>query len=145
MNVLTSDPLLEFITSNHAFWARQPASTLAAYLAWHRNRGLLATSLVGEDVVGICTIRIFAHLEDFLIPWIFYPFGQFLMVDLLVAASPLAMADCFDQLASNWGPRPIVIWERGDRTVETAKAPRIYRWDQFMKLSRRLTYGAIGD
>ena len=42
-----------------------------------------------------------------------------------------------------WGKRDLVLWERGDRTEKSVKAPRMYRWDQYMRLTGRMTYGAV--
>jgi hypothetical protein len=138
-----TDSLTEFIAQNHKAWGREPAETLAAYLCWHDARGLLATSLVGEDVFAVCTVRFFPRLEDWLVPWVFDPDGAFCMIDLMVAVSPLAMADCFQKLVGRWGSRPVILWERGPRTLTGGRPPRIYRWDQFLTLARRITYGTL--
>lgn len=112
-------------------------------MQWHARRELLAASLVGEDVFAVCTIRLFRRLEGWLTPWKFEPDGAFCLIDLMVAASPLAMAECFEKLFGRWGPRLIVMWERGDRTEKTTKPPHMYRWDQFLTLARRITYGTL--
>ena len=145
MNTLLQDPLIDFVQEYHKHWANKSQSELATYLRWHQARDLLATSFVGDEPFALCAVRFFGRLEDWLIPWVFEPDGAFGMVDLLVSVSPLSEADCFQQLVKRWGARPVMIWERGDRTIESTKAPRMFRWDQFVKLTRRMTYGAIGD
>lgn len=143
MNTLASDPLCEFISGNHVFWATRSPQVLAAYLAWFQNRDLLAVSLVGEEVFAVCAVRFFSRIEDFLTPWVFEPDGDFCMIELMVAASPLAMGECFERLVNRWGARELVLWERGDRTEKSTKAPRMFTWKQFLKLSRRITYGVV--
>lgn len=143
MNALGTDRLVEFVMTNDKVWAREPPEKLEGYLQWHASRGLLAISMVGEEVFAVCTIRLFNQLEDWLNPWVFDPCGAFCMIDLMVAASPLAMAECFQVLTARWKARPIVLWERRERTDQTNGPPRMFRWDQFMTLARRITYGTI--
>lgn len=143
MNAIGSDRLVEFIVTNDKVWAKEPSEKLCGYLQWHNERGLLAVSLMGDEVYGLCTVRFFSRLDDWLMPWAFDPLGAFCMVDLLVAVSPLAIAECFQQLVRRWNPRPIVLWERRERTDKTDGPPRMYRWDQYLVLLRRLTYGTI--
>lgn len=145
MKTLESDPVIEFVRDNHEFWATRTSETLAAYIEWFRARDLLATSFCGENLFAVCAVRFFARLEDWLEHQAFDPEGAFAMVELLVSASPLAQADCFEQLFDRWGKRPIVIWERGDRTEKSIGAPRMYRWKDFIKLTRRMTYGNISE
>ena len=143
MKTIEKDALLEFILSNHRFWATRSREVLATYLAWFQDRGLLASSFVGEEPFAICAVRFFDRLEDFLDQWAFNPEGDFCMIELLVSASPLAQADTFNQLVGRWGPRKVVIWERGDRTIESAGSPRMFTWEGFVRLTRRMTYGTI--
>lgn len=143
--VWLADRMVPFIQENHARWNTTPADDLYRYLAWFWGKDLLAASFSGEDIYGVCTIKLFDRLEDFLKPFVFEPTGKFCMVDLLVAVSPLAIADCLESLFKRWGPQEIMIWERGDRTERTTLAPRMYTWAQYLKLTSRLTYGIVKE
>jgi hypothetical protein len=137
--VWLADRMVPFIREYHPKWRDEPAQKLYDYLAWHAGKKTLAVDCQGEEIYGVCTIKLFDQLDDFLDPRTHNPTGRFVMVDLLVAVSPVAIAHCFDKLVYIWGPRHTVIWERGERTENGC--PRIYRWDQFMKLTRRISYG----
>ena len=130
-----------FIRENHPRWRDTPNDKLYEYMAWFRDKELLAISSSGEEIHGVCTIKLFDQLSDFLEPWPFNPSGKFCLVDLLVATSPTAIADCFETLFARWGPQETMIWERGLRTE--SGAPRMYPWNQYMKLTKRLTYGLV--
>ena len=130
-----------FIRENHPRWRDTPNDKLYKYLAWFRDKELLAISSSGEEIHGVCAIKLFDQLEDFLSPEAFNPTGKFCMVDLLVATSPTAIADCFETLFARWGAQETMIWERGPRTE--SGAPRMYTWNQYMKLTKRLTYGLV--
>lgn len=133
--------LVPFIRENHAKWRDTPSNKLRDYLDWFENRELLSVSVLGEEIYGVCTIKLFDQLSDFLEPWAFNPTGKFCMVDLLVALSPVAIAHCFETLFARWGPQEIMIWERGRRTENGV--PRMFTWEQYLKLTRRLTYGLV--
>ena len=138
--VWLADRLVPFIRENHAKWRDGTDQGLYEYLAWFWSRNLLAVSMSNEQIYGVCAIRFFNRLEDFLRPRAFESGGKFCMVDLLVATTPLAIADCFESLFGRWGPQEIMLWERQERTENTSKAPRMYTWDQYLKLKRKLTY-----
>ena len=113
-------------------------------LAWYWNRGLVAFFLDSSGVAhGLCLIRLFRRIEQMFDYSVHDPCGEFLFIDLLVADEPNAMADCFEQFFARFGPQKIVIWDRGDRTEEGC--PRMYRWDQFLRLAYKLTYGLINE
>jgi hypothetical protein len=137
--VWMADQMVPFIKEHHPKWRNEPQQKLYEYLAWHAGKNTLSVDFQGGEIYGVCTIKLFDQLEDFLEPRAFNPTGKFVMVDLLVAVSPLAIAHCFDRLVSIWGPQEIVLFDRGERTEKGA--PRIYRWEEFMKLTRRISYG----
>jgi hypothetical protein len=141
----TADKCVPFIREHHNAWSETSSERLYKYLAWFAARDLLAVSFVGEEVNAVCTIKLFDRMEQWLALWPYDPHGRFVMIDLMVAITPVAMADCFDKLLARWGKREVVIWERLDRTEGTDKAPRMYTWQQFEKLARRLTYGLTED
>jgi hypothetical protein len=143
--VWLADRMVPFIRENHARWALAPADDLYGYLGRFWGKDLLAVSCSDDQIYGVCTIKLFDRLEDWLKPFVFEPTGKFCMVDLLVAVSPLAIADCFEVLFKRWGPQEIMIWERGERTEQTTGAPRMYTWKEYMKLTRRLTYGTVKE
>lgn len=132
--------VVPFIRERHKKWHKEPDQKVINYLAWFYERDCLAISMP-KEIHGICCIRLFDKLEDFLEPFAFDPSGQFCMVDLLVATTPNAIADCFEFLFKRWGRQEIIIWERLERTCNSLKAPRMYTWEQYLRLTRRLTYG----
>jgi hypothetical protein len=119
---------------------------LCDWWAYFWNRGTLAFVIdASGNAQGVCAIKLFSRLEQFLEPFVHEPTGKFCLVDLLVAVSPLAIADCFEILSGRWGPQAIMIWERGDRTAQTNRAPRMYTWAQYLKLTNRLTDGIVKE
>lgn len=141
MKTLELTQLVSFIRENHLKWQGTANQELERYLIWFADRELLAVSASGEEIYGVCTIKLFDRLEDFLSPEAFNPTGKFCQVDLLVAVSPVAIADCFEILFKRWGPQEIMLWDRDERTEKGA--PKMFRWDQYLKLTRRLTYGLV--
>ena len=136
-----ADRMVPFIKENHKKWQDTPDQKLYEYLAWFWGKDLLAVSFQGEEIYGVCTIKLFDQLEDFLSPKAFNPTGKFCQVDLLVAVSPVAIADCFEILFKRWGPQEIMLWDRDERTEKGA--PKMFTWSQYLKLTRRLTYGLV--
>jgi hypothetical protein len=136
-----ADRMVPFIKENHRKWKDTPDHELYEYLTWFADRDLLAISASGEEIYGVCAIRLFDQLEDFLSPKAFNPTGKFCLVDLLVAVSPVAIADCFERFFARWGPQEIMLWERDARTENGC--PRMYTWSQYLKLTSRLTYGLV--
>jgi hypothetical protein len=132
-----------FIKENHVRWRNSPEELIQDYCSWFWNRGTMATSFAGSDIHGICLIRLFDKLGDFLKPWVHEPSGNFCFVELLCCDSPLAIADCFEIFFKRWGRQEVMIWDRGERTE--GGTPRMYRWDQYLKLTDRLTYGLISQ
>jgi len=118
-----------------------PFADLCDYVAWFWNRGTI--SFVFDDLgeaQGVCLIKLFRDLNQFLDPFVHDPCGRFVMIELMVATQPLAFASMFDELVDRWGKQELVMWDRGERTE--SGAPRMYCWKEFQKLARRLTYGA---
>ena len=74
-------------------------------------------------------------------PYVHEPCGKFVFIELLAADEPNAIASCFNQLLERFGPQDVVLWDRGARTEDGC--PRMYRWSQFLKLTRRLSYGLV--
>lgn len=138
-----SASLTAFIRDNHAKWASTPEAKLQAYLAWFADRDLLAVIDCFGVIYGVCAIKLFDRLEDFLEPWVFEPTGKFCMVDLLVATSPVGISECFETLFDRWGPQETMLWDRQERTENGA--PRMYTWSQYLKLTKRLTYGLVNE
>ena len=126
----------------HKPFASMPFSDLCDHLAWFWNRGTISYVIDGwGEPHGICICKFFRRFEHFLWPYIHDPCGQFVFIELLVADEPNAIASCFNQLLERFGPQEVVMWDRGERTEEGA--PRMYRWNQFEKLTKKLTYGLI--
>jgi hypothetical protein len=136
-----SEELVFFIQENHAKWRDTSNDRLLQYLAWFWDKELLAVSSANGEIYGVCAIKLFDQLSDFLEPWPFCPTGKFCLVDLLVATSPTAIANCFEILFARWGPQEIMLWDRGGRTE--GGTPRMFTWEQYLKLTRRLTYGLV--
>ena len=136
-----ADRMVPFIRENHSKWKDTPDQKLYEYLAWFWGKDLLAVSFQEEEIYGVCAIKLFDRLEDFLSPKAFNPTGKFCQVDLLVAVSPVAIANCFEILFKRWGPQEIMLWDRDERTEKGA--PKMFTWEGYLKLTRRLTYGLV--
>lgn len=121
-----------------------PFSKICDHFAFYWNRGTFSYSIddFGEPH-GACLIKLFNRLGQFLDPYVHEPTGRFVMIELLVADNPIIMAQLCDDLVARWGPQEIVLWDRDERTEDGA--PRMFTWNKFMKLARRLTYGAIEE
>jgi hypothetical protein len=108
------------------------------WVAYFWNRGTI--SWVIDDwgkAQGVCIIKLFRRLEQFLEPFVHEPDGQFCMIELLVADGPEMHGWLLEDLIRRWGWPAIMMWDRGDRT--TGGAPRMYTRAQFMKLAHRFT------
>jgi hypothetical protein len=133
--------LLPVLRRQKAFCV-MPFDQLCDHFAYFWNRGTFVYSIDDFGVPhGACMIRMFPRIEQFLEPYIHEPVGKFCVIDLLVADTPVVAANLFSELTHRWGPQEVMMWDRDERTENGA--PRMYRWDQFMKLSSRLTYGII--
>jgi hypothetical protein len=123
----------------------QPLSMLqvddiADWIAWYWNRGTIAYIIDDYDVPqGVCLIKLFKRLNQFM-DLVHEPSGKFAFIELAVAEQPLAMGQMLEIFIKRWGPQAVVMWDRSERTE--SGCPRMYRWSQFQKLARRLSYGA---
>ena len=111
---------------------------LCDWVAFFWNRGTI--SYVIDDcgqARGVCLVKLFRRLEQFLEPFVHEPCGKFCMVEFLGARDAFGIAGCFDSLFARWGPQETVIWDRGLRTE--SGAPRMYTWRQYMRIKMRLT------
>jgi hypothetical protein len=128
-----------FIREHHPTWRFISDENLNDVLAWYWNRSFMAIIEDRLEVRGICLIRIMKELKDFIDPYASDKNGDFIWVELLIATDPMAIANLFKLLVFRWGKRKTILWDRGKRTQEGT--PRIYRWDQYEKLTSRLTHG----
>jgi hypothetical protein len=121
--------------------AKMPIEHLHDHLAWYWNKGTMSYVIDRQGARAICLIKLFRYLRQFLNPYVHDPCGRFCMIELMVADDPLAMGQTCEELTARFGPQAVVLWDRGKRTEDGA--PRMYRWHQFMKLARRVSYGTI--
>lgn len=113
---------------------------LCDYLAFYWNRGTLCYVMNHDDTpAAVCLIKLFSRLPQFEEDFVHVPNGGYVMIVLMVADTPNAMGQVYEEMVARWKPREIVMWDRGARTE--SGTPRMYRWDQFAKLARRITYG----
>jgi hypothetical protein len=110
---------------------------LCNWFAYHWNHGTIVFRIQDDAARGVCVVKIFDQLEQFLEPFVHDPKGKFVMIEVMSADGAETMGKLHDELVERWGPRPIMLWDRGERTADGA--PRMYRWDQFERLSRRIT------
>ena len=114
-------------------------TTLCDWFSYFWNRGTLVFSIDQEGVAhGVCVVKLFSKLEQFLEPFVHEPHGAFCMIELMSADGAQTLGYLHDELVDRWGPRELMIWDRGERTERGA--PRMYRWKEFEKLARRITH-----
>jgi hypothetical protein len=119
-----------------AYWDKE---TIFDWMAYFWNKGTISYRIEGERGKGVCTVKFFSRLEQFLEPFVHEPLGSFVMIEMLVSDGKETSALLFDELCERWGGwRPVVLWDRGLRT-ENGKAPRMFRWKEFRKIARRMT------
>jgi hypothetical protein len=114
---------------------------LCDYMSWFWNRGTMAWSIDENGPQGVCLIKLFRHLSQFVEPAVHEPCGRFVMIELLKGNHPLAIAKVCNELCDRWGPQHIVMWERGERTESSV--PRMMTWATFRKLARRITFNLL--
>lgn len=125
---------------NHPPLAEMSFDPMCDWVAYYWNRGTLCYVLNEDGTASaVCLVKFFRDLRQFMDPFIHDPCGRFCMVELMVAEEPVAMGVIFTELTKRFGPQAVILWDRGERTE--SGAPRMYRWHQFRKLARRLTYG----
>jgi hypothetical protein len=118
-----------------------PYALLCDWVAYFWNRGTISYLIDEGQARGVCLVKFFSRLEQFLEPFVHEPTGKFCMVEFLAARDPLAIAHTFFELTGRWGKPEIILWDREERTL--GGAPRMFTWAQYEKLTRRLTYGLI--
>ena len=125
---------------NHPPLAVLKFESLCDWVAYYWNRGTISFVIndAGEPQ-AVALVKLFRDLRQFLDPFVHDPCGQFCMIELMAAAEPISMGLICQELTQRFGPQAIILWDRGERTENGA--PRMYRWTQFQKLARRLTYG----
>jgi hypothetical protein len=121
-------------------FAQMRFDDLCDHLGWYWNRDTISY-VIDDEPRAVCLIKLFRRLEQFLDPYVHIPCGKFVMLELMVADDPIAMGQICEQLTERFGPQEIVLWDRGTRTE--GGAPRMYTWNSFMKLARRVSYGTI--
>jgi len=108
------------------------------WMAYFWNKGTISYRIEGGVGKGVCTVKFFSRLEQFLEPFVHEPLGNFVMIEMLVSDSQATSALLFDELCDRWGGwRPVVIWDRGNRTEKGA--PRMFKWKEFQRIARRMT------
>jgi len=119
-----------------SYWDKE---VIFDWMAYFWNKGTISYVIKDGMGKGVCTIKFFSRIEQFLEPFVHEPLGNFVMIETLVSDSQTTSALLFDELCDRWGGwRPVVIWERGART-EAGKVPRMFRWKQFQKIAGRMT------
>ena len=114
-------------------YAHMSDSEIADWLAYFWNRGTMSF-VTGK---GIGVIKIFRQLPGFLEDYIHEPDGRFIEVELFSADSKATIKTIWHDLAFRWGPRDIVLWDRG---FKSGLAPRMYAWPQLTRFMEKLTY-----
>jgi hypothetical protein len=129
-----------FIRSRCPKWPAWSFEDMCDYCAKFWNRGTMSLSVdcFGE-IHGLTLIKLFRHLDDFVKEHAHDPCGKFCWVEVMIADYPQAMIEMKLGFIRRWGPQEIMMWDRADRTA--TKTPKIYTWDQYNKLTRRLSYG----
>jgi len=111
---------------------------LCDWFAYAWNRGTISFVIEEGQARGVCVIKLFSRLEQFLEPFVHEPGGRFAFIEVLSSEGPQIHRRLWDELVGRWGHPPIVMWDRPWRTE--GGAPRMFTWGQFEKLSRRF-YG----
>ena len=112
---------------------------LCDWCAYFWNKGTISFVIEEGEAKGVCMIKLFSRLEQFLEPFVHEPGGQFAMIESLAGDGPETFALLLKDLTGRWGHPPIVLWDRGLRTE--SGTPRIFTWQGFEKLARRFTHG----
>jgi hypothetical protein len=136
----TMHKLLKLIrrVEKFSYWEKD---AIFDWMAYFWNKGTISYR-ISEDGVGrgICTLKFFSRLEQFLEPFVHEPGGNFVMIEMLVSDHWSTSALLFDELCDRWGgQRPVVLWDRGNRTEAAGKSPRMFKWKEFQKIARRMT------
>jgi hypothetical protein len=140
MNFSAASRILEPLLRTHGPLEKMPFRDMQEWIAFFWNRQTMVYVIDSDEAAAVCLVKLFRNLDQFLEPFIHDPCGQFCMIELMIAKEPVYMGIVMQKLTSRWGPQQIVLWDRGIKT-ENGKSPRIYTWEQFKKLSRRLING----
>ena len=115
---------------------------LVDWLSFYWNRGTMTWVINDEgEPQGVCLIKLFRDLNQFLDHNVHDPCGRFCLIELIVSSDPIVTGQLFHGLVDRWGPQEVMMWDRPGRTEDGA--PRMYKWEAFIKLSKRLSYGYI--
>ena len=114
---------------------------LCDWMSWYWNRGTMAYVIENDEPKGVCLIKLFRKLEQFMDNDAHEPCGRFAFIELSVAKDGRIMGQMLEALEQSWGPQNIVMWDRGARTENGT--PRMFTWPQFKKLAWRLSHYGI--
>jgi hypothetical protein len=130
----TLEPLLR----EHRHYRSWHFDAICNWCAYFWNRGTIGYVIDDFGTAqGVCIIKLFARLEQFLEPFVHQPDGHFCMIELLIADGPQTNGWLLADLTQRWGWPAVMIWDRGERTL--SGAPRMFTRSQFQKLARRFT------
>lgn len=114
-----------------------PDTDLKQHLKWYWDHG---TIFWHEDwkgrLTGLCLFKVFDDLKDMDDFYVHVPHGQFFMIEHFTAPGRKVMKKLFGDVCSVWGQPRFILWDRQERTQ---KGARMYTWQQFVKLARRIT------
>ena len=127
-HLLVQSPVLEKLAPDE----------LKLHARWYWDHGTISWA---EDwrgrITGICLIKLFndpACLDDF---YIHVPGGRLLMIEEVFSAGPKTWRKLYEMLYDRWGERDFMIWDRRDKT---SRGPRVYTWEKYQVILRRLTH-----
>jgi hypothetical protein len=136
--------ILEPLLRRYPPLVRMRFDDLTDWMAWYWNRGTMTCVITGRgEPLGVCLIKLFRELEQFMDHDAHEPCGKFAFIELSIAQDGRIMGQMLEEMESRWGPQEIVMWDRGARTENGV--PRMYRWNQFRKLARRLSQYGITE
>jgi hypothetical protein len=119
---------------------RMELDDLCDWISWYWNRGTMSYVIDRDEPLGVCLIRLFRRLEQFMDRDAHEPCGKFCFIELSVAKDGEIMGLMLKDLENRWGPQEVMMFDRGERTENGA--PRMMKWETFKKLARRLSNGA---
>jgi hypothetical protein len=111
---------------------------MADWLTWYWNRGTMTWHMSEDgEADGVCLVRLFRYLDQFVESDAHDPCGKFCFIECAIALEPSIMGLMLESLTHAWGPQETMLWDRSARTENGA--PRMYKWEAFMKLATRLS------
>ena len=87
-------------------------------------------------ILGVCLVKLFDDIKLMDERRIHVPRGTYLMIEHFAAAGRNTMRKLFEQVYGMWGKREFILWDR--QGITEFSGPRVYTWDQFLKLARRV-------